>query len=320
MAARKTERLVNLTILLLSSRRFVPREKIREAVEGYRGLPDENFERMFERDKEELRALGVPIEVGADDPAFDDEVGYRIFRTDFELPAIEFTSIEATILGLAATVWQQASIADQTAQALSKLRAGGTVPDTGRLGALAPRLSAREDAFEPLWQAVIDRQAVQFEYQSRQRRTVEPWRLAWRNNIWYVLGYDRDRRQPRMFKLSRITSLVQPLGVPDAFEHPAEDEISALQASLQPQPDQQVVLAIRGERAPALRRRGEPCESPIKLPEGFSSYQVPFSSDGAVAEIASYGADVLVCEPAELRAEVLKHLRGVLRVHGEDQS
>ena len=88
MAARKTERLVNLTILLLSSRRFVPREKIRETVEGYRGLGDESFNRAFERDKDELRAMGIPVETGSDERFFDDEPGYRIVRTDFELPPI----------------------------------------------------------------------------------------------------------------------------------------------------------------------------------------------------------------------------------------
>ena len=112
MSARKTERLVNLTILLLSSRRFVPREQIRSAVEGYRGLSDDAFERMFERDKEDLRAMNVPVATGTNDSLFGDEPGYRISRTDFELPPIDFTPDETTVLGLAATVWQQASAAE----------------------------------------------------------------------------------------------------------------------------------------------------------------------------------------------------------------
>ena len=76
MAPRKTERILNLTICLLVSGRYLPKSRIREAVEGYHNLSDAAFERTFERDKDELRSLGVPIEVGSFDPLFDDEPGW----------------------------------------------------------------------------------------------------------------------------------------------------------------------------------------------------------------------------------------------------
>lgn len=317
MAARKTERLVNLTILLLSSRRFVPREQIRLTVEGYRGLSDEAFQRMFERDKDELRAMNIPIETGSNDPLFGDEPGYRIVRTDFELPPIEFTSDEATVLGLAATVWQQASAAEDTVHALAKLRAAGIEPDVGRLTVLAPRLGAREEAFEPLWQAVIDRQVVRFCYRTvDELRTVEPWRLALRNNSWYLVGYDRDRRAPRVFKLARMVGPPSVIGQPDAFEAPDAQTVSQHTAMLTSMVvDLTALLAIRGLRAPALRRRGVPAESPRPLPPGFRAYQVPFTSGYAAGEIAAYGPDVVVIEPAALRAEVVRQLRSVLAIH-----
>lgn len=125
MAPRKSERLVNLTICLLASQRFLPKNKIREAVEGYHGMGDAAFERTFERDKDELRAMGVPIETGSNDLLFDDEPGYRIPRSDFELPPVEFTPDEMGVLGAATRVWQQASTAGSTATALAKLRAAG---------------------------------------------------------------------------------------------------------------------------------------------------------------------------------------------------
>lgn len=318
MAARKTERLVNLTILLLSSRFFVPRDQIRRTVQGYENLSDEAFMRMFERDKNDLRALGVPIETGSNDPFFGDEPGYRISRRDFELPPIEFTPEETTVLGLAATVWQQASAAEDTTHALAKLRAAGVDLDPERLTALAPRLSAREEGFEPLWQAVIDRQVVRFGYRgSSEVRTVEPWRLALRSNSWYLIGYDRTRQAPRVFKLSRITDPPKPIGAPDAFVAPEEGSIAG-HASILHLPDWELhaVLAVRGDRAPTLRRRGQPCDSPIPLPTGFRAFRVPFGSGSAVAEIASHGADVIVVEPPELRSQVVGHLRAVLRAHG----
>ncbi len=99
----KSERLLNLLILLLVSRSFVTKDRIRDVIDDYRGGSDEAFEKMFERDKDELRSLGIPIEVGHLDAYFDDEVGYRIKRDAFELPQVELEPDEAAVVGLAAT-------------------------------------------------------------------------------------------------------------------------------------------------------------------------------------------------------------------------
>src|SRR5919107_2404981 len=162
MTTRKTERILNLTICLLVSGRYLPKSRIREAVEGYHDLSDAAFERTFERDKDELRSLGVPIEVGSFDPLFDDEPGYRIRPSEFSLPAIDLDAEEASVVGVAARVWQHASVADSTRSALAKLRAAGVEPDTALLPALAPSVQASEPAFEPLWNAVLDRTRVSF--------------------------------------------------------------------------------------------------------------------------------------------------------------
>ncbi|MEP6666451.1 MAG: WYL domain-containing protein, partial [Nocardioidaceae bacterium] len=124
MTARKSERLMNLTICLLVARNFIPKHRIRLAVEGYHDLGDDAFDRMFDRDKEELRVLGVPIEVGSVEKGFEDEVGYRVSRARFELPEISLEADEAAVVGLAARVWQHASLASATTQGLRKLRAG----------------------------------------------------------------------------------------------------------------------------------------------------------------------------------------------------
>ena len=84
MAARKSERLLNLLIMLLVQRHYVSKERIRAIL--YQDSSHEGFEKMFERDKEELRSLGVPIEVGNMDPLFDDEPGYRIPPTGSRCP------------------------------------------------------------------------------------------------------------------------------------------------------------------------------------------------------------------------------------------
>ena len=92
MAAAKTERLLNLVIALLSTRRALPRAVVRERVAAYRDAPnEETFERMFERDKEELRALGIPVLTEDLDAYFSDEPAYRIDRGEYALPDLQVT-------------------------------------------------------------------------------------------------------------------------------------------------------------------------------------------------------------------------------------
>ena len=259
MTTRKTERILNLTICLLVADRYLTKDRIREAVEGYHDLSDSAFERTFERDKDELRALGVPIEVGSFDVLFDDEPGYRIRPSEFSLPAIDLDAEEASVVGVAARVWQHASMADSTRSALAKLRAAGIEPDTAQLSALEPSVQATEPSFDPLWNAVLERSRVSFTYRDGERRTLEPWGLTASKGRWYVIGHDTDRDATRMFKLSRITDQPRKVSRAGAYAVPADLDLRALARSLAPrEPTETALLAIRKGRAPALARRGEP--------------------------------------------------------------
>lgn len=319
MAPRKAERLLNLTICLLSTRRYVSRAQVRASVEGYSGLSDAAFERQFERDKDELRGLGVPIETGHNELLFDDEPGYRIRRTDFELPPVELTADEATVVGLATQVWEQTRLAESTANALAKLRAAGVEPDTARLAALSPHVAAREPAFDRLWDATLSRTRVTFGYPGGLSvRTVEPWSVLSRKGSWYLLGYDLDRGDHRMFKMSRMTSVPRPVSPAGAFTVPSDLDVPALAASLEPTaPDADALIAIRGESAPVLRRAGRPVSIDVQVPDEYTVYRVPFAQRGdIVGTLAAAGPDALVLEPAELRAHVVAHLRDVVSAHG----
>ncbi len=315
MPARKTERILNLTICLLVSRRYLPKARIREIVEGYRGLSDQAFERTFERDKDELRDLGVPIQVGSFDPMFD-EPGYRIDRTDFELPPIELDAEEAAVVGVAARSWQQASVAESTRNALSKLQAAGVQPESDRLAALQPHVTASEPAFESLWKAVLDRARVSFSYHDATRR-LEPWGMTSHRGRWYVIGRDLDRAATRMFKLSRIDDLPERLSDSAAFDVPDDLDLRQLSESLLPdEPRASALLAVRAGKAPALRRRGQPADADrlagvdFAWPNGFEVVEVGYADRSVLAEeIGGYAADVVVLDPAELRSDVLDRLR-----------
>ncbi|HEU4544793.1 MAG TPA: WYL domain-containing protein [Microlunatus sp.] len=315
MTSRKTERILNLTICLLVSGRYLPKSQIREAVEGYHDLSDTAFERTFERDKDELRALGVPIEVGSFDAFFDDEPGYRIKASEFELPPVELDADEAAVVGVAARVWQHASVAEATQSALAKLRAAGVEPDTSQLAALEPSVQAREEAFEPLWTAVLDRVRVSFTYRGTEKRTLEPWGMTASKGRWYVIGYDTDRQATRMFKLTRITDKPRRLSKVGAYQVPEDLDLRGLARSLAPaEPNRTATVAVRTGRGPTLRRRGRPAEiaggdtpgPEVRLPLGFETLTVGFSDLHTLAEeIVRYGADAVVLDPPELRRRVL---------------
>ena len=138
---RKSERLLNLLIMLLVQRHYVSKERIRTIL--YPDSRPDAFEKMFERDKEELRSLGVPIEVGSIDPLFDDEPGYRISPGDFALPDIRLAADEAAVVGLATRVWEHARLAEATTDAVRKLTAAGVEVDVSASRACSQTRVAR---------------------------------------------------------------------------------------------------------------------------------------------------------------------------------
>lgn len=310
MSQRKSERLVNLLIALLSTRRFLTKAELRDIIEDYRGTSEAAFARQFERDKDELRGLGITIETGSNDPFSDEDDGYRINRTDFELPPLTFTPAELAALGLAGQVWQDTVAADHTAQAFEALRAGGAAPDPALVPTVAPRVEVREPDFDTVYDAVLNRQAITFGYRGEQRR-LEPWRVLQRRGRWYVFGYDPERRADRFFKLSRFSSPAAPTGKPGAFEVPEDaDERSR---RLEPSFEASAVIALRDGTSHTWRD-AQPVEWDGDLPAGYTAHRVSVPGDGAVIDDAvAAGPDAIVLEPDDLRARVIDRLTEAAR-------
>ena len=274
---------MNLVICLLVSRGYVPKSKIRQVVGGYGDQSNEAFERMFERDKEELRELGIPIETGSNDPAGDEEPGYSIRRQEFELPEIRLEHDEAAVLGLAARVWQHASLAEATSRAVLKLRAGGVDTDTEPLAAVEPRVAVEEPAFWPLWEGVRDRRPVMFDYRRApgadpMRRRLHPWSVLSWHGRWYVVGYDVDRSAPRLFRLSRIVGDVTPAGRAGSYEVPSPAEIRDAAGLLTPQRETGIArIRVRRGSGYGLRRRAADCQL---LADDWDLVAVPYADAG----------------------------------------
>jgi predicted DNA-binding transcriptional regulator YafY len=271
---------------------------------------------MFERDKEELRELGIPIETGSNDPAGDEEPGYSIRRQEFELPEVRLEPDEAAVLGLAARVWQHASLAEATSRAVLKLRAAGVETDTGPLAAVEPRIAVEEPAFWPLWGAVRDRRPVTFEHRrgpgpDTRQRLLQPWSVLSWHGRWYVVGYDVDRSAPRLFRLSRIVGEVVPAGKSGSYEVPSAGEIRDAAGLLTPPRETGIArIRLRRESGFGLRRRAADSRP---LADDWDVVAVSYSDPGDLAaEVAGYGADAVVIEPNEVRSRVVAHLRAVV--------
>lgn len=120
---------MNLVIALLSTNSYITAEKIRSSVYGYAdSASDEAFSRMFERDKNELRDLGIPLETGRVS-SHDPVEGYRINRDAYALPAVELTGDEAAAVAVATQLWESPELITATQGALLKLRAAGVDVD-----------------------------------------------------------------------------------------------------------------------------------------------------------------------------------------------
>jgi proteasome accessory factor B len=318
MTARKSERLLNLLITLLVSRTYVTKERLRTVIEAYREAGDEAFEKMFERDKEELRSLGIPIEVGFVDRAFEDEPGYRIERSAFELPEIDLAPEEAAVIGLAARVWQHAGLAAATSDALVKLKAAGVSVDRAALNVVQPQLTAEEPAFEPLWDATRTRTPVRFRYRrsSAARATLrhlQPWGVVSSRGRWYVVGHDTDRGEARVFRLSRVQGDVVGDGPAGSYEVPPGTDLRAITRSLaQPPADRTAEVLVRAGAAHGLRRHAQASTESADAPAGWDRLTVTYGATDAFAdELLGYGAEVVALGPAEVRESVVRRLREV---------
>ncbi|MCB0896435.1 MAG: WYL domain-containing protein [Nocardioides sp.] len=318
MAVQKSERLLNLLIMLLVQRHYVSKDRIRAIL--YPGSSTEAFEKMFERDKEELRSLGVPIEVGSMDVYFDDEPGYRIRPDQLALPDVELTADEAAVIGLATRVWEHARLAEATTEAVRKLTALGVPTDVTALDIAQPRLSADEPSFDVFWEAVQDRTPVEFGYRrsgatTTTTRHLQPWGVVRYSGRWYVVGLDTDRDEERVFRLSRVQGQARKVGRPGSFEVPPGTDVRATTVRLAPEPTTtRVVLLVREDAGLALRRDASSVEEAVVGPDGGAGWDrlVLTRRSDAADELLGYGADVYVEEPAELRAEVVRRLTDVV--------
>jgi len=316
------ERLVNLVVALMATEQGLTKDTILSSVAGYReqleaGASKDALEKMFERDKESLRGLGVPIETIGNRADPDDlrEARYRVPTAEYALPEdITFSPAEVALLNIAGGVWGSESLSADARSGLRKIRALGIAVDEPIIG-YAPRIRVRDASFAALQRAIEQCRIVTFTYlrpgEARPReRRVQPLALVEYEARWHVYGYDLNVDADRTFLLSRIVGEVTLTrkGFPaELREGAGERALEGLRAVAE---RQRALLEVHPGTEAALRldRRAE------QAPQGI---RVPYVDLHVFAdELASYGPEVRVVEPADLRAEVIRRLEATLALHG----
>lgn len=306
----KLERLLNLTAALLETPRPLTAGEIREKVPGY---PESqaSFRRTFERDKADLREMGIPVVIDEIVKGDVPEQGYRIPKDQYYLRDPGLEADELAALQLAASAVRLDGLAG--AAALWKL---GGVPASARQERRDPAVAAlpADERLVQLFAAVTERCQVTFSYRST-TRTVDPYRLDFSRGRWYVGGFDHLRGEERVFRLDRVEGAIA-LGAPKSFQRPATDvpgarlepwqlgEGEAIRALVLVDAAQAPVAVAAVGDASVLDRREDGSvviELPVTNTDGFRSFVLGFLEH----------AEVL--EPAELRDDVIRWLEAMCR-------
>ncbi|RFA09313.1 WYL domain-containing protein [Subtercola boreus] len=317
------ERLFSLVLALLATEAGLTKNEILSTVQGYRqryvfGGDNATLERQFERDKDDIRELGVPLETSEplDESGSNHNLRYRIPKGSYDLPAdISFSPEEIALLNLAAMAWREGSLSRESRHALLKLRSLGVDPVEPVLG-YAPRIRTRDAAFDPLTDALTRRVLVRFPYLkpgdlSPRERTVAPLALVQHEGRWHITGIDQHAGEPRTFLLSRIVGPVNRTRTPFVSDSVGSAETALRQLDEIWAANTAVVRARQGSDAETrlVNRRGS-----IRNPD--DSLTLHFTDLHLLAdELAGFGPEVFVDSPAELRVAVRRRLELTVATH-----
>ena len=305
----RTERLLNLLFAFMAAGQPMTRAQVRDIVAGYQeSSSDEAFERMFERDKDELRSLGIPVTTVMN--ASGEVEGYHIPKEAYALEEIAFTSSELGALTLAAQAWDEAVFAPAATMALRKLEASMPSAKRPDLPSALARIDASETQLAALVELLTTDVAIGFAYRKvgsdhPEQRTVTPISLVSRHGHWYLVASDHDRDDVRVFRVSRIEGRIVAAGPRRTV--PVQIDAAALIDQAGEAEPGIARIRVEPEQAMTLRRMG--------VVDG-DEVEIEYSDQRAIArQLVAAGSAVVVLSPPQLRDMVQALLQGVLNEH-----
>lgn len=301
MSDPKTERLLNLTMALLATKRLLTKGEIFSSVAGYSGSMD-SMERMFERDKDDLRSLGIEIEVAPLDSLFEDELGYRITPDSYALKIPEISPSELGVLSIAAKSWRTSLFSESAQKALVKVASLGVEPDIESLHTSIIPIDENCADFELLWKATSEFRELTFEYlDSSETRRIHPYGISLFKGEWFLVGFDIQKKEIRTFKVKRIRAL-EMSGKKDSFTRPADFDMRSALILTKSESRFKVVLKVRSHKALSIRSGS----TIVKIDEDWDRIEKIYPYRGeALSEILWHSPDVFVEEPKELRERII---------------
>lgn len=319
------ERLFSLVLALLATEAGLSKHEILSTVQGYRQKfspsgDNANLERQFERDKDDIRELGVPLETieAPGEAGNNQNLRYLIPRGSYELPSdITFSAEETALLHLAAMVWREGSLSTESRRAVLKLRSLGLTPGEPVLG-YAPHLRVRDEAFDPLGSALQKNVVVSFSYlkpgdSEAGLRTVEPLALFQHEGRWHLFARPVTSETTRTYLLRRIVSPVRLSAT--SFEPPAGDQAALALAELNEiwAGNTAVIEVAEGTDAAVRlqKRRGTVSSAADQLSLHFADLEI------LADELSGFGPELVVISPPQLRDAVRNRL---LRVSADHDS
>jgi proteasome accessory factor B len=316
MSSAKTERLVNLTMALLATSRYMQKSEIFRKVAGYSGT-QETKERMFERDKDDLRALGIEIEVASADPLFEDEPGYRIKPETYQMPIKTFTPTEIGILSTALGLWLDSSLEDIALGAARRVNSTALLDPALEINSLRTMNFSAEGLLD-ITKALANRSEIAFSYRKAGatksvNRRVNPLGLsAWKGE-WYLVGEDLDRSDIRTFNFSRISSKINISKKRDMYEIPSDFNIKDY-LIMHNTEGIQIRAKVKRAQVQALRAKALEIKD---FDEEWDEISYRSESNASALQEALWYCDSLIIEqPEELRSLVVASLEKVAKSHG----
>ncbi|MGH2793324.1 MAG: helix-turn-helix transcriptional regulator [Actinomycetota bacterium] len=311
--ADKTERLLNLIALLLETRRPLSPDEIREKIPGY-GEGDVAFRRMFERDKEDIRELGLPLELVPTD-AWEGSEGYRIRKEAATIPELDLTADERAALLLAAQAWEGQAVPGDPDRALMKLSlaAGASDDDAGAPTWFHTRVDASAPVLGSLFDAIERRKRVTFRYRTggggeAHERSIDPYGLRHRGS-WYLAGFDHDRGEVRHFKLDRIEGAVTLAAGRDPDFDPPKGVATEIPRGPWAEGGNEARVAFAPDAAWWVARRTGADPSAVRE-DAWVEVSLPYDDRHVfLSWILGFGEDAVVLAPDDLRDEAVARLR-----------
>jgi proteasome accessory factor B len=311
--SRKSERLVNLVIALLATKRNLTKSEIFRIIEGYEGSL-ESMDRMFERDKDELRSLGIEIEVAGLDPLFYDEMGYTIRPENFEMDLDAYSSTEISFMSLAAQLWKDAALGDISRKTLRKLSTSNAAIDISVLPNFAPLIQRAPSFLTEILTSITERRSIEFSYIDTELNThvrkVNVYSYFSMKGFWYFSGLDIAKDAIRTFRCDRIHGEIEVSKKSLSYEIPQDfkADVTFKEEGLK----RIAELRVRKGRGSQLRNLA------TRTTPGVDEdiIEIEYVSEFELMDLVLWHLDdVEVIAPKDLRANVMQILKNLVKAH-----